>query len=42
DPAYGQKLLHATTKDLVNWGSDVDDVVSAQYTDRPGMTTVVQ
>ncbi|KAI9052418.1 hypothetical protein LZ554_003764 [Drepanopeziza brunnea f. sp. 'monogermtubi'] len=40
DPAYGQKLIHTTTKDLVNWSADVDDVVSARYTDRPGMTTV--
>jgi len=42
DPAYGQKLIHATSKDLLTWSADVEDVVSATYTDRPGMTTVVQ
>lgn len=40
DPAYGQKLLHTTSTDLLTWTADVDDVVSARYTDRPGMTTV--
>lgn len=40
DPAYGQKLLHTTSRDLVHWSADVDDVVSPRYTDRPGMTTV--
>ncbi|KAG4435913.1 hypothetical protein IFR05_008607 [Cadophora sp. M221] len=42
DPRYGQKLLHSTSKDLLSWTADVDDVVSSRYTDRPGMTTVVQ
>lgn len=40
DPLYGQKLCHQTSKDLLNWADPVDDVVSARYTDRPGMTTV--
>ncbi|KAK0114501.1 hypothetical protein ONS95_013991 [Cadophora gregata] len=42
DPSYGQKLIHSTSKDLLTWSADVEDVVSARYTDRPGMTTVVQ
>lgn len=40
DPKYGQKLLHTTSKDLVNWAPTVDDVHYPTYTDRPGMTTV--
>jgi hypothetical protein len=40
DPAYGQKLVHQTSKDLLTWDSPVDDVAYPTYTDRPGMTTV--
>lgn len=42
DPRYGQKLAHQTSRDLRNWGPVVDDVVSAEYTQRPGMITVAQ
>ncbi|KAF2770370.1 BNR/Asp-box repeat protein [Teratosphaeria nubilosa] len=40
DPAYGQKLVHQVTSDLVTWGPVVDDVAYSTYDDRPGMTTV--
>jgi hypothetical protein len=40
DPAYGQKLVHQSTADGVNWSSVVTDVaISGQ---RPGMVTVTQ
>lgn len=42
DPTAGQKLVHQTTTDLVNWGPVVDDVKYGNYTWRPGMTTVSQ
>lgn len=42
DPKYGQKLLHTTSKNLVNWSPTVDDVHYPTYTDRPGMTTVAK
>ena len=42
DPAHGQKLVHQTTTDGVTWGDVVDDVAYANYTSRPGMTTVAQ
>ena len=42
DPAHGQKLVHQTSKDLKNWAPVVDDVAYAEYTARPGMTTVAQ
>lgn len=42
DPAHGQKLVHQTSKDLKNWDAVVDDVAYAEYTARPGMTTVIQ
>ncbi|KAG2417599.1 hypothetical protein HFD88_008818 [Aspergillus terreus] len=34
---HGQKLVHQTTRDLLNWGPVVDDVAYPTYTDRPGM-----
>ncbi|KAI1851985.1 hypothetical protein JX265_008209 [Neoarthrinium moseri] len=37
DERYGQKLVHQTTTDLVNWSDVVDDVAYPTYTDRPGM-----
>ncbi|KAI1337644.1 Sialidase [Xylariaceae sp. FL0016] len=40
DEAHGQKLVHQTSTDLVNWGDVVDDAAYANYTDRPGMPTV--
>ena len=40
DPAHGQKLVHQTTTDGLTWGDVVDDVAYANYTSRPGMTTV--
>lgn len=40
DPAYGQKMVHQTTKDLLTWGPVVNDVTYPTYTARPGMPTV--
>ena len=40
DPAHGQKLTHQTSTDLKTWTDPVDDVAYANYTARPGMTTV--
>lgn len=40
DPAHGQKLVHQVSSDLLTWGPVVDDVAYANYTFRPGMTTV--
>ena len=40
DPAHGQKLVHQTTTDLKTWYAPVDDVAYANYSSRPGMTTV--
>ena len=42
DPAHGQKLVHQVTSDGKAWGAVVDDVAEANYTSRPGMTTVAQ
>ncbi|TAQ85831.1 hypothetical protein B7494_g5853 [Chlorociboria aeruginascens] len=42
DPLYGQKLVHQVSSDLLTWKPLVDDVAYPVYTDRPGMTTVVQ
>lgn len=42
DPLHGQKLAHQTSTDLVNWGPVVNDVALANYTLRPGMTTVAE
>lgn len=39
---YGQRLVHQTSTDLVNWGPVVPDVEYDVYEDRPGMTTVTQ
>jgi len=41
DPAYGQKLVHQTTTDGVNWSSVVDDVAISGG-QRPGMAVVAQ
>jgi hypothetical protein len=40
DPAHGQKLTHQISSDLKTWQAPVDDVAYAEYTARPGMTTV--
>jgi hypothetical protein len=40
DPAYGQKLAHQTSIDLLTWATPVNDVAIDVYDDRPGMTTV--
>lgn len=37
---YGQRLVHQTSKDLVNWGEVVPDVEYDVYEERPGMPTV--
>lgn len=42
DPLHGQKLVHQTSTNLLNWTSPVDDVAYSNYTFRPGMTTVSQ
>ncbi|KAF2279099.1 uncharacterized protein EI97DRAFT_227569 [Westerdykella ornata] len=43
DPKHGQKLAHQTTRGtLNNFGRVIDDVALANYTDRPGMTTVAE
>lgn len=39
---YGQRLVHQTSTDLRAWGPVVADVEYAEYTDRPGMTTVAE
>ncbi|KAK3717728.1 hypothetical protein LTR37_005499 [Vermiconidia calcicola] len=36
----GQKMVHQTTSDLLNWGPIVDDVHYANNTFRPGMPTI--
>lgn len=42
DPAYGQKLVHQSTTDGINWGPVVNDVRYSNYTARPGMPTIAQ
>ncbi|MDN0198183.1 RICIN domain-containing protein [Streptomyces sp. S.PNR 29] len=42
DPAHGQKMVHQTTTDGINWGPVVDDVAYPRYTDRPGMPVVAK
>ncbi|KAF2732503.1 hypothetical protein EJ04DRAFT_608203 [Polyplosphaeria fusca] len=43
DREHGQKLAHQTsTEDFDSWGSVINDVAFTNYTDRPGMTTVVK
>ncbi|MCJ1369358.1 hypothetical protein MMC20_000569 [Loxospora ochrophaea] len=42
DPAHGQKLVHQVSSDLLTWAPPIDDVAYANYTARPGMTTVTQ
>lgn len=40
DPLHGQKLVHQVSHNLIDWEAPVDDVAYANFTDRPGMTTV--
>ena len=40
NPAHGQKLVHQVSTDLKTWEAPVDDVAYANYTARPGMTTM--
>lgn len=42
DPAHGQKLVHQSTTDAINWGPVVNDVRYSNYTARPGMPTIAQ
>ncbi|GFF59242.1 hypothetical protein IFM46972_11327 [Aspergillus udagawae] len=42
DPLHGQKLAHQSTRDLIHWGPVVNDAAYANYTLRPGMTTVAR
>ncbi|KAK8189645.1 BNR/Asp-box repeat protein [Phyllosticta paracitricarpa] len=42
DPAHGQKLVHAVSRDLLSWSPPVDDVAYSTYDWRPGMTTVAK
>ena len=42
DTKYGQKIVHQTSTDGINWGPVVDDVTSSLYIDRPGMPVVAQ
>jgi hypothetical protein len=42
DPAHGQKLAHQSSPDLKSWSSIIDDAAEANYTLRPGMTTMAK
>ncbi|WP_270165607.1 RICIN domain-containing protein [Paenibacillus sp. SYP-B4298] len=42
DPAHSQKLVHRTTRDGVNWGPIVEDIVMPEQKMRPGMPIVAQ
>ncbi|KAJ9615778.1 hypothetical protein H2200_001855 [Cladophialophora chaetospira] len=42
DPAHGQKLAHQSSPDLKNWGPVINDAAEANYTLRPGMTTMAK
>ena len=42
DPNHGQKIVHQTTTDGVNWGAVVDDVAMPTFSDRPGMPVVAK
>ncbi|KRF42904.1 RICIN domain-containing protein [Paenibacillus sp. Soil787] len=42
DPNYGQKIVHQTSTDGVNWGSVVNDVIQPPYANRPGMPVVAR
>lgn len=40
DTNYGQKIVHQTSTDGINWGSIVNDVIDPVYAERPGMPVV--
>ncbi|KAK2810586.1 hypothetical protein FQN50_002843 [Emmonsiellopsis sp. PD_5] len=40
DPTHSQKLVHATTNDLLTWSEPVHDVAYPDQGERPGMTTI--
>ncbi|OAP59570.1 hypothetical protein AYL99_06868 [Fonsecaea erecta] len=42
DPAHGQKLAHQSSPDLLTWGPVINDAAEANYTMRPGMTTMAK
>ncbi|KAL1894606.1 hypothetical protein Cpir12675_003595 [Ceratocystis pirilliformis] len=43
DPSYGQKLVHTTSTNLVDWTPLVDDVhVEGDYESRPGMPALAK
>lgn len=42
DPAHGQKLAHQSSPDLKSWSGVIDDAAEANYTLRPGMTTMAK
>jgi hypothetical protein len=42
DPLHGQKLAHQSSPDLKSWGPVMNDAAEANYTQRPGMTTMAK
>ena len=42
DMAHGQKLAHHSSPDLKSWGPVTNDAAEANYTLRPGMTTMAK
>ncbi|KAJ3048468.1 hypothetical protein HK097_010504, partial [Rhizophlyctis rosea] len=40
DPLQSQKLAHQVSKDLLTWGSVVNDVAYGNFSYRPGMTVI--
>ncbi|KAH7355198.1 hypothetical protein BKA65DRAFT_535471 [Rhexocercosporidium sp. MPI-PUGE-AT-0058] len=42
DKLHSQKLAHQTSTDLVHWGPIVNDARDANYTIRPGMTSIAE
>jgi hypothetical protein len=42
DPVHGQKLAHQSSPNLVSWGPVANDAAEANYTQRPGMTTMAK
>ncbi|AIM26077.1 hypothetical protein MEPL4_7c00210 [Melissococcus plutonius] len=42
DPAHSQKLIHKVSKNGIDWGNQVEDVVFSAKKARPGMATVAK
>ncbi|PWN36396.1 Oligoxyloglucan reducing end-specific cellobiohydrolase [Meira miltonrushii] len=42
DPKHGQKLVHQSTSDLLNWSNVVTDMADPGYDARPGMVTIAK